>query len=65
MVADIPAMTFEIRREESVSFSSRRWLWSPWTWQSGLAILIGLFALLETRIHGRSQTAGSVFDISP
>lgn len=50
MAADIPAMTDEIRREQNTLLSSRRWLWSPWTWLGGLSCLVTLMAALETRV---------------
>lgn len=50
MAEDIPVTNDDNRGNESVLGSSRRWIWSRWTWLCGLVSLIGLFSMLETKI---------------
>ena len=57
MAADSPAMTDEIRREESGTLPSRRWLWSRWTWFGGLALLCVTWAYLENVILWQESRA--------
>lgn len=50
MAEDIPVTNDDNRGNDSVLHSSRRWIWSRWTWLGGLLGLIGLFSITEAKI---------------